>query len=116
LNEGENKVFNPVRESLPAFAVEAMLEAMPTFGRRLKGFDRSDGKMSAVETRSSSPVIITRDENMNAMIGGDPIKGVIPAGEGPGYAGGITSAAVEGIKAAEAVIRMTIMQDNDICL
>ena len=91
---------DPVRNSIPAFASEAILEAMPVFGRRIKGFDRDDAQMTAVESRSSSPVRILRDENMQA-IGFD---GVIPAGEGPGYAGGIMSAAVDGIKAAEQII------------
>lgn len=92
---------DPVRNSLPAFASEAILEAMPVFGRKLKGFDRDDAQMTAVESRSSSPVRILRDETMQAIGFG----GVIPAGEGPGYAGGIMSAAVDGIKAAEQIIR-----------
>ncbi|MBE6046313.1 MAG: NAD(FAD)-utilizing dehydrogenase [Clostridiales bacterium] len=91
---------NPVRKSLPAFASEAIMEAMPVFGRRIKGFDRDDAKLTAVESRSSSPVRVLRDENMQAI----GFKGIIPAGEGPGYAGGIMSAAVDGIKAAEKII------------
>ena len=90
---------DPVRKSLPAFASDAIIEAMPHFGRKLKGFDREDAKMTAVESRSSSPVRILRDEHLEANI-----AGIIPAGEGPGYAGGIMSAAVDGIKAAEKVI------------
>ena len=90
---------DPVRKSLPAFASDAIMEAMPHFGRKLKGFDREDAKMTAVESRSSSPVRILRDEHMEASI-----VGIIPAGEGPGYAGGIMSAAVDGIRAAEKVI------------
>ncbi len=90
---------NPVGRSLPHFAREAIMEAMPVFGRKLKGFDSEDTLMTGVETRSSSPVRMERDENMEAR------PGVIPAGEGPGYAGGIMSAAVDGIRAAEAVIR-----------
>lgn len=91
---------DPVKNSLPAFAWEAICEAMPVLGRKLRGFDREDAVMTAVETRSSSPVRIIRDDNMQSCI-----RGVIPAGEGPGYAGGIMSAAVDGIRAAEAVIR-----------
>lgn len=91
---------DPVRQSLPAFASEAMLEAMPKLGRKLKGFDSDDSIMTGVETRSSSPIRIPRNENMESNI-----RGLIPAGEGPGHAGGIMSAAVDGIKAAEAVIR-----------
>ena len=91
---------DPVRKSLPAFASEAIIEAMPDFGRKIKGFDREDARLTAVESRSSSPVRVLRDENMEAT----GFSGVIPAGEGPGYAGGIMSAAVDGIKAAEMII------------
>lgn len=94
-----------VRKSIPIFASEAILEAMPHLGRKLRGFDSDDALMTAVETRSSSPVRVLRDENMEAAIGGTTTKGIIPAGEGPGYAGGIMSAAVDGIKAAEMVIK-----------
>ena len=88
-----------VRRSLPDFASESIIEAMPFLGRRLKGFDCDDAIMTAVETRSSSPVRILRDENHTANI-----EGVYPAGEGPGYAGGIMSAAVDGIKTAEKIM------------
>ena len=71
--------------------------------RKLKGFDRDDARLTAVESRSSSPVRVLRDENMDAI----GCKGVIPAGEGPGDAGGIMSAAVDGIRAAEKVIAAT---------
>ena len=93
-----------VRNSLPAFAREAILEAVPEFGRKLKGFDDGEARLTAVESRSSSPVRILRDENMEITRNGASVKGIIPAGEGPGYAGGIMSAAVEGIKAAEKVV------------
>ncbi|MBQ0078729.1 MAG: NAD(FAD)-utilizing dehydrogenase [Eubacterium sp.] len=85
-----------VRSCLPKFAGDAIVEAMPHLGRKLKGFDREDSIMTGVETRSSSPVRIYRDENGNSSI-----AGIFPAGEGPGYAGGIMSAAVDGIKTAE---------------
>ena len=91
---------DPVRKSLPAFASEAITEAMPVFGRRIKGFDGDDAKLTAVESRSSSPVRVLRDETMQAI----GFQGIIPAGEGPGYAGGIMSAAVDGIRAAEKII------------
>lgn len=91
---------DPVRSSLPDFAVESILEAMPKLGRKLRGFDRDDAVMTAVETRSSSPVRIFRNEHCESSI-----AGIYPAGEGPGYAGGIMSAAVDGIKTAEQVIR-----------
>lgn len=90
---------DPVRSSLPPFAAEGIREAMPHLGRKLQGFDDEDTRMTAVETRSSSPVRILRDEE-----GQSAIRGLLPAGEGPGYAGGIMSAAVEGIRAAERVI------------
>lgn len=88
-----------VRSSLPAFAVESICEAMPHLGRKLAGFDRDDAVMTAVETRSSSPVRFDRNENMEGTFGG-----LYPAGEGAGYAGGIMSAACDGIKAAEKII------------
>ena len=88
-----------VIDSLPSFAVESIREAMPYLGRKLKGFDDDNAVMKAVETRSSSPVRFFRDENLQGSI-----KGLYPAGEGAGYAGGITSAACDGIKVAEKII------------
>ncbi len=90
---------DPVRKSLPEFASEAIIEAMPHLGRRLQGFDGDDVKMTGVETRSSSPVRILRHED-----GQTDIRGLYPAGEGPGYAGGIVSAAVDGIRTAEKIM------------
>lgn len=89
-----------VRQCLPKFAVEAILEAFPDFGKKIKGFDGMSAKFFAVESRSSSPVRILRDENFESSI-----KGIYPIGEGAGYAGGITSSAVDGIKIAEAIIK-----------
>ena len=89
-----------VIECLPRFAVDAIREAMPELGRKLHGFDADDAVMTAVETRSSSPVRMIRDENMESNI-----KGIFPGGEGAGYAGGIMSSAVDGIKLAENIIR-----------
>lgn len=83
---------------LPAFAVSAMREALPKFGKKIKGFDMPDGILTAVETRSSSPVRIIRDEDLQTKV-----KGIFPAGEGAGYAGGIMSAAVDGIRVAEKI-------------
>jgi len=94
---------DPVRNSLPRFASEAIIEAMPHLGRKLRGFDRDDARMTAVETRSSSPVRIIRDEDRQSSI-----KGIYPAGEGPGYAGGIMSAAVDGIRTAEKIMGVII--------
>lgn len=87
-----------VEKCLPGFASEAIAEAVPFMARRLRGFDDPHALMTGVETRSSSPVRIIRDKNMMA-----DIAGVYPCGEGAGYAGGIVSAAVDGIKAAEHI-------------
>ena len=95
-----------VEECLPEFAIEAMREAMPSFGRKIKGFDSDDALVYAVEARSSSPVRIIRDENMEGKhnFGVKTLHGFYPCGEGAGYAGGIMSAAVDGIKVAEKII------------
>ena len=92
--------FADLRQVLPEFMVEALLEAMQYFGSRIEGFDNPDTVMTAIESRTSSPVKIIRDKEL-LMAPDHP--GIIPCGEGAGYAGGITSAAVDGIKAAEAV-------------
>lgn len=98
--DGNSENPNKVAKCLPSFVTEAYLEAVPVLGRRLRGFDRDDTVMKAVETRSSSPVRILRDDSMQS-----DVRGLYPAGEGAGYAGGITSAAVDGIKAAEQIIQ-----------
>ena len=101
-----------VEGSLPDFAAEAIREAMPHLGRKLKGFDRDDAVMTAVEARSSSPVRFARDKNLTGSInGGIMLEGFYPCGEGAGYAGGIMSAAVDGIKAAEAIIEKWVPAD-----
>jgi len=86
--------------SLPAYAIEAIREALPEFGKQIRGFDRDDAVLTGIETRTSSPIRITRDrdslQNLNT-------RGLYPAGEGAGYAGGILSAGVDGIKVAEAL-------------
>ena len=84
---------------LPGFAVEAMREALLSFGRRIKGYDMYEAVMTGVETRTSSPLRITRGQNFQSI----NTRGLYPAGEGAGYAGGILSAGVDGIKTAEAV-------------
>ena len=73
--------------------------ALPELGKKLKGFDAPDAVLTAPETRSSSPVRILRDDSRCSQI-----RGLYPCGEGAGYAGGITSAAVDGMKCAEALI------------
>ena len=88
--------------SLPAYAIDAIREALPVFGRQIHGFDRADAVLTGVETRTSSPVRITRDpESLQSL----NTRGLYPCGEGAGYAGGILSAGVDGIKVAEAVAR-----------
>jgi len=85
---------------LPDFAVEAIREALPAFERKLKGFSMGDAVLTGVETRTSSPIRMPRDET-----GQSPgLVGLFPAGEGAGYAGGILSAGIDGIRAAEWVI------------
>ena len=87
--------------ALPRYAIDAIREALPAFGRQLRGFDRDDAVLTGVETRTSSPVRITRnDETLQSR----NVRGLYPAGEGAGYAGGILSAGVDGIKVAEALI------------
>ncbi|MBR5229342.1 MAG: NAD(FAD)-utilizing dehydrogenase, partial [Firmicutes bacterium] len=93
-----------VESSLPDFAVAAMREAMPHLGKKLKGFDADDSKVTAVEARSSSPVRFARSNNFEGTLGEITLEGFYPCGEGAGYAGGIMSAAVDGIKVAEAII------------
>ncbi len=85
--------------TLPDYAIEAIREALPAFGRQIHGFDRPDAVLTGVETRTSSPVRITRGRDFQSL----NTRGLYPAGEGAGYAGGILSAGVDGIKVAEAV-------------
>ncbi len=86
-------------ECLPDFAITALREALPAFGREIPGYDHPDAVLTGVETRTSSPVRITRGDDFVSL----NTAGLFPAGEGAGYAGGILSAAVDGIKVAEAV-------------
>ncbi len=85
--------------ALPAFAIEAIREALPAFDRQIRGFTLPDAVLTGVETRTSSPMRITRGEDCQSL----NVKGLYPAGEGAGYAGGILSAAIDGIKVAEAL-------------
>ena len=109
---GDDQVDNPVepdmkgayvngnlRNVFPDYIIDSIIEAMPAFGKRIKGFDDSSTIMSAVESRTSSPLRIIRGKNMMT----EDFPGIIPSGEGAGYAGGITSAAADGIKSAEAL-------------
>ncbi|MBT8766684.1 NAD(P)/FAD-dependent oxidoreductase [Metapseudomonas boanensis] len=88
--------------SLPEYAIEAIREALPAFGKQIRGFDRDDAVLTGIETRTSSPVRITRDHETLQSLN---LRGLYPAGEGAGYAGGILSAGVDGIKVAEAVAK-----------
>ncbi|NWG30623.1 MAG: NAD(P)/FAD-dependent oxidoreductase [Rhodocyclaceae bacterium] len=85
--------------ALPDFAIAALREAIPVFDRRIRGFALPDAVLTGVETRTSSPLRITRGEDYQSL----NVKGLFPAGEGAGYAGGILSAAVDGIEVAEAL-------------
>jgi uncharacterized FAD-dependent dehydrogenase len=88
-----------LRECLPTFVTDSLCAALPQFGKRLSGFDRYDAVLTGVESRSSSPVRLLRNEQCESAI-----RGLYPCGEGAGYAGGITSAAVDGIRCATALI------------
>ncbi len=85
--------------ALPEYAITAMREALPAFGKQIKGFDMHDAVLTGVETRTSSPLRITRGDDFQSL----NVKGLYPAGEGASYAGGILSAGVDGIEVAEAV-------------
>lgn len=93
--------------SLPAFAIEAIREALPAFDRQIKGYNLPDAVLTGIETRTSSPLRITRDASLQSL----NLKGLFPAGEGAGYAGGILSAGVDGIRVAEAVARSMLGLD-----
>lgn len=84
----------------PSFITNSLREAIPMFDRKIKGFALDDAVLTAVESRSSSPVRIIRNEAYQSSV-----RGIYPCGEGAGYAGGIMSAAVDGIKVAEAVLK-----------
>ncbi|SDI46638.1 hypothetical protein SAMN05216588_11783 [Pseudomonas flavescens] len=87
--------------ALPDFAIEAIREALPAFGKQIRGFDLHDAVLTGIETRTSSPLRITRGEDLQSL----NVHGLFPAGEGAGYAGGILSAGVDGIRVAEGVAR-----------
>ena len=89
--------FCDLRDALPRFVTDGIAAALPVFGRRIKGFDSPSAILTGPETRSSSPVRIARDDGFHSSI-----KGLMPCGEGAGYAGGITSSAVDGVKVAAA--------------
>lgn len=92
--------YTDLKDCLPGFVLQALREALPLFGRKIKGFANPDALLTGVETRSSSPLRILRDAGCRS-----PIRGLYPCGEGAGYAGGILSAAVDGLRCAEAVMK-----------
>ena len=96
--KGAYKLSN-LNNVLPDFVIESIKEALPVFGKKIKGFDKDDTIILGVETRTSSPLVIVRDKDMTSSV-----KGLYPAGEGAGYAGGITTSAIDGIKVAEKII------------
>lgn len=89
-----------LRPCLPGYVTDTLVQALPLLDRKLRGFAAPDAVLTGVETRSSSPVRILRDEGCQSAL-----RGLYPCGEGAGYAGGIVSAAVDGIRVAEAVAR-----------
>ncbi len=92
--------FGNLNHVLPSFLCDSIKEAIPVFGKRIKGFDRWDAVLVGVEARTSSPVVILRDEKYQSTY-----HGLYPCGEGAGYAGGITTAAIDGIKVAEEIAK-----------
>jgi uncharacterized protein len=93
---------------LPDYAIAAIREALPAFGRKIRGFDMADAVLTGVETRTSSPIRIKRGEDFQSL----NTRGLFPAGEGAGYAGGILSAGVDGIKIAEAVAQSILARSD----
>ena len=91
-----------LRLCLPGFVTDTLRAALPLFDRKLRGFAHPDAVLTGVETRSSSPVRLLRDEGCQS-----PLRGLYPCGEGAGFAGGIMSAAVDGIRVAEALASQT---------
>ncbi|MES1976631.1 MAG: NAD(P)/FAD-dependent oxidoreductase [Pseudomonadota bacterium] len=93
--------------ALPEYAITAMREALPAFGKKIRGFDMHDAVLTGVETRTSSPLKMTRGDDFQSL----NVRGLYPAGEGASYAGGILSAGVDGIEVAEAVARSITNQN-----
>jgi len=99
--------FANVRECLPDYVTESLLEGIEAFGDKIKGYNHPDSLLSGIESRTSSPVRIVRDEHLESNI-----KGIFPCGEGAGYAGGITSAAMDGIRIAEEIAKRRIGEQD----
>ena len=92
-----------LKDCLPYFAVESLKEAIPLFDNKIKGFADENAVLTGVETRSSSPVRVLRDDSLESSI-----LGIYPCGEGAGYAGGIMSAAVDGIRIAQKILETAV--------
>ena len=99
-------VMGDLASALPGYAIEAMREALPVFGQKIKGFDMHDAVLTGVETRTSSPIKMSRGDDLQSI----HVRGLYPAGEGASYAGGILSAGVDGIKVAEALARTLLAE------
>jgi len=97
-----------IREVLPKKITDTIASAIPELAKKLRGFDDADAVLTAPETRSSSPVRILRGEDLQSSV-----KGLYPCGEGAGYAGGITSAAVDGVRCAEKIIEKNRIQNSN---
>lgn len=95
-----NYTFSNLNEILPEYIIEALKEAIPVFDKKISGYANGSAILSAIESRTSSPVRIPRKDN-----GESNIKGLFPCGEGSGYAGGITTAAMDGLKVAEFITK-----------
>ncbi|MGH4140463.1 NAD(P)/FAD-dependent oxidoreductase [Clostridium sp.] len=93
--------FADLTKCLPSFVTDTIREALPKFEHKIKGFAREDGVMTGIETRTSAPLRIDRNEKLQSI----SLEGLYPAGEGAGYAGGIVSAAVDGLKVAENIMK-----------
>ncbi|KZL93232.1 NAD(P)/FAD-dependent oxidoreductase [Clostridium magnum] len=93
--------FKDLKECLPRYVTQSLKEGLINFDRKIKGFATSDAVLTGIETRTSAPVKITRNENLQSI----NVKGLYPSGEGAGFAGGIISAAVDGIKSAESIMK-----------
>jgi uncharacterized protein len=94
-------VFKDLRKCLPEYVIEALKEGIVDFDKKIKGYGNYDSVLTGIETRTSAPIRMIRDENLQSI----SMKGLFPAGEGAGFAGGIISAAVDGLKVAEKIIR-----------
>ena len=97
--KGSYKLSN-LNDIFPKYITESLIEAIDEFGNKIKGFNREDAILAAIESRTSSPVRIERDDNFESNI-----KGIYPIGEGAGYAGGITTSAIDGLKIVEKLLK-----------